>query len=117
MAYFASGIGGGAAPEYEETIITTLNNGTIDTTRGGCFYIRYGKVIYMHFAVKDLTAETTTNVYTMPESLRPPHIIAFGTGIGADRTTNSSLSVGAATGTCNLWSESTTAVVDLIYIV
>lgn len=109
--------GSGGALDYEEFEITSLTNGTIDTSRGGCWYAKYGNVIHLHLSVKDLTAETTTNVFTMPVGLRPPHVTCMGIGIGADRLTKSSVSVGAQSGACNLWSESTTAVIDVEWMI
>lgn len=115
--YRATGGSGGAAPGYEEVIIDTLTNGTIDTSRGGCFYRRYGRVINLHLSIKDLTPETTTTVFTMPEGYRPPYASGMGVGIGATRADRANVSVGATTGNCNLWSESTTALIDFVYIV
>lgn len=103
--------------EYEEVIITTLNNGSIDTSRGGCYYRRFGRIVHLHLSVKDLTEETTTNVYTMPTGYRPPYSSGMGIGIGASRDKRANVSVGASTGTCNLWSESTTALIDFVYII
>lgn len=119
MAWYnaTSGGSGGAAIDYVEIEITSLTNGTIDTSRGGCWYAKYGNVIHLHLAVSGLTPETTTNVFTMPEAFRPPHVTCMGIGIGADRLTKSSVSVGAQSGVCNLWSESTTAVIDVEWLI
>lgn len=103
----------GNAIEYMEYTIDSLTNGTIDTSRGGCWYARYGNIVHLHLAVKDLTAETNTNVFTMPVGLRPPHVTCIGIGIGEDRNPASSLTVGAVSGVCNLWSEATRALVDV----
>lgn len=102
----------GNAIEYEEYTIAALNNGTIDDSRGGCWYAVYGNVVHLHLSVKDLTPETTTNVFTMPVGLRPPHVSGMGVGIGASRDKRANVSVGASTGNCNLWSESDTALID-----
>lgn len=117
MAYFPSGIGGGLAPTYEFVTITALTNGTIDTSRGGCYYKRYGNIVHLHLSVKDLTVETNTNVFTMPSDLRPSNITAIGLGIGDTRDKLASVTVGAASGACNLWSQSTTALVDFVYMI
>lgn len=109
--------GGGSAIDYVEYTITSLTNGTIDTSRGGCWYSKYGNIIHLHLSVKDLTAETTTSVFTMPSGLRPPHGLAMGIGIGAARDNRASVSIGASTGVCNLWSESTTAVIDVEWMI
>lgn len=121
MAFFrtlsGAASGGNANLPYYEYEISTLENGTIDTSRGGCWYVKYGNIVHLHLAVKDLTVETTTRVFTMPEGSRPPHSSAFGLGVGADRTKIANVSVGAVSGACNLWSESTTAQIDLEYTV
>lgn len=108
---------GGSGLVYQETTITSLTNGTIDTSRGGCWYARWGNVMHLHLSVKDLTVETNQNVFTIPSSLRPPHITAMGLGIGEDRTKLASVSIGAASGVCNLWSQSTTALIDVEWLI
>lgn len=115
--YDIVGSGGGGGLPYAFYEITTLTNGSVDSTRGGCWFIKYGNVVHLHLSVKDLTAETSTEVYTMPAGSRPPQVTAMGIGIGADRTTTASASVGASSGKINLWSESTTALIDMEYIV
>lgn len=107
----------GNAIEYTEYTIDALTNGTIDTSRGGCWYSVYGNVVHLHLSVKDLTAETTTNVFTLPVGLRPPHVSAMGIGVGASRDKRANVSIGAVSGACNLWSESTTALIDAEWMI
>lgn len=117
MAWYRATGGSGGGIKYEEVVIDTLTNGTIDDSRGGCYYRQFGRVVHLHLSVKGLTPETNTAVYTMPSDLRPGHNTAIGLGIGAARSDLASVSVGGSTGTCNLWSQSATALVDLVYIV
>lgn len=117
MAWYRATSGTGGAVKYEETEINTLTAGTIDTSRGGCYYRQFGRVVHLHLSVKDLTPETNTAVFTMPSDLLPGHAAAIGLGIGDARDKLASVSVGGSSGVCNLWSQSTTALVDFVYII
>jgi len=53
------------------TNITTLTNGTPYSSNGGCWYYKIGTRVHVHLAVSGLSANSSTNLYTMPSGYRP----------------------------------------------
>lgn len=48
---------------------------------GGCYYEKFGSVVHVHVGVSGLTANTATNIQTLPSGFRPPSLVfAHGTG-------------------------------------
>ena len=48
---------------------------------GGCYYEKFGSVVHVHVGVSGLTANTATNILTLPSGFRPPSLVfAHGTG-------------------------------------
>lgn len=53
------------------TTVTELANGTLDTTNGGVYYEKIGYTVHMHVAVTGLTRQSVTELFTLPETLKP----------------------------------------------
>ena len=48
---------------------------------GGCYYEKFGPIVHVHVGVSGLTANTATNIKTLPSDFRPPStVFAHGTG-------------------------------------
>ena len=92
----------------------TPTAGTSYANYGGCYYEVFGKIVHLHFGISNLTANTATTIYTIPEGLRPPSkIFAQGTS----GTINSQVIVEANTdGTVTAMPSSTYCGCDVYYI-
>lgn len=55
--------------------ITSLTNGSVDTSRGGCWYYKIGTRVHAHIAVTGITASSWVAITTLPAGYRPYSII------------------------------------------
>ena len=59
----------------------TPTSGASYSNYGGCYYEKYGNVVHVHVGVSGLTANTATNIATLPAGYRPySTVFAHGTG-------------------------------------
>ena len=59
----------------------TPTSGASYSGYGGCYYEKYGNVVHVHVGVSGLTANTATNIATLPAGYRPHSMVcAHGTG-------------------------------------
>lgn len=59
----------------------TPTSGASYSGYGGCYYEKYGNVVHVHVGVSGLTANTATNISTLPAGYRPHSMVcAHGTG-------------------------------------
>lgn len=65
---------GKLASSNHVTRITTLTNGTINDTNGGCWYYKNGHHIHVHIAVSGLSS-SSTEICSMPEEYKPYTLI------------------------------------------
>lgn len=57
----------------------TPTSGSSYVTYGKCYYYKKGSKVHVHIGISDLTANTNTAIYTLPEGFRPNHLLS---GIG-----------------------------------
>ena len=58
----------------QKTVITSLTGGTLMGHSGDVYYEVLGNLVHIHAAVKELTANTATTLFALPEALRPSNI-------------------------------------------
>lgn len=88
-------------------------SGTSWSTLGGCWYYKIGSRVHLHIAVSGLTANTNTDVYTMPGGFRP-----YGTVVAAGRGSTGSDFASmwvSSSGTVTIRSTTASAAVDVEY--
>ena len=104
-----------AAAVPTKTTLTLEEGFTSISDDGGCFYMVCGSIVYLHFAVSGLTANTPAIVAYLPEAIRPGyHMFTLGTG----RLTpgQSNLTINGTTGKVTLTSPGTEADCWCMYI-
>lgn len=69
-----------ALDEYVKTTITPTGCSNY-SSYGGSYYEKCGRVVHVHVGVSGLTANTSKNIFTLPEGYRPTSRV-FGHGTG-----------------------------------
>lgn len=94
----------------------TPTSGTSVSAQGGCYYEVLNGQVHLHLALSGLTANTNTNVFTLPVAVRPSASmitgVGFGSGIGDNVT---SRVVVTTAGVITVNSTGTAARIDLSY--
>ena len=97
-----------------ENVPFTPTAGSSYTSYGGCYYEKYGRVIHVHVGVSGLTANTATQIYTLPSGYRPASTV-FGHGTGGSWNNLGYLEVTTA-GAVTVRSEGTYCGADVTFI-
>ena len=64
-----------------EKVEITPTSGSAYSPYGGCWYVKRGALVIMHLALSGLTAEQATQVWTLPNELKPLTLLGTaGTG-------------------------------------
>ena len=80
-----------------------------------CWFERVGNVCYLHIDIKDLTANTNTYIYTLPEGYRPADYVRL-VGNGQESWTAQAGVTVASSGTLNVYSTDRYAIIDGSFI-
>ena len=93
----------------------TPTSGASYSGYGGCYYEKYGNVVHVHVGVSGLTANTATNIATLPAGFRP-HSTVFAHGTGGSWNNLGYLEVTSA-GVVTVRSAGTYCGADVTFIV
>lgn len=117
LAEAVSQIGGGETPVKHEL---TLNTGlSANSTYGGCFYVKMGNLIYLHFALTGLTVGVKTTVVTLPSEARPVTSVfnvGYSNAASIPNYPDCSMIVGSD-GQCAICSSAAAAYVTAVYTI
>ena len=102
-----------AAGSYRTTFKPT--SGSNYSTYGGCYYEYSGHIIHVHIGISGLTANTTTQIYTLPSEVRPTTMI-FGHGTGGTSSNLGYVEVNTD-GAIKVRSQSTYCGADVTYMI
>lgn len=82
---------------------------------GGCYYEKIGKMVHVHIGISGLTANTNSNVYSMPTGYRP---YATQAVVGRSSSTASLAYIAIGTGgVIGVTPQQTHATGDIFYFV
>ncbi len=96
------------------SISFTPTTGSAYSTYGNCWFAKYGHVVHVHIGISGLTANTSTTIGTLPEGFRPK-VLTVATGNGSAISNLARARISAA-GVITVYSASTTALIDVIFI-
>lgn len=96
------------------SISFTPTTGSAYSTYGNCWYAKDGNMVEVHVGIRGLTASTSTTVFTLPDGFRPKSLyITTGNGSAINNLARMRI---ATDGTITVYSASTTALLDGMFI-
>ena len=96
------------------SISFTPTSGSAYSTYGNCWYAKDGNIVEVHVGLQGLTASTSTTVFKLPEGFRPKSLY-ITTGNGSAISNLARMRI-ATDGTITVYSASTTALLDGMFI-
>lgn len=96
------------------SISFTPSSGSAYSSYGNCWYAKDGFTVHVHIGISGLTANTSTNIFTLPEGFRPK-VLTVATGNGSSISTLARARISSA-GVVTVYSASTSALIDIVYI-
>lgn len=96
------------------SISFTPTSGSSYSTYGGCWYAKDGNIVEVHVGISGLTANTSTTIFTLPEGFRPKSL--YVTTGNSSAISNLARMRIATDGTITVYSASTTALLDGMFI-
>lgn len=96
------------------SISFTPTSGSAYSSYGNCWYAKDGFTVHVHIGISGLTANTSTNIFTVPEGFRPK-TLTVATGNGSSISTLARARISTA-GVITVYSASTSALIDAIFI-
>lgn len=80
---------------------------------GGCYYYKIGTKVHVHIGIQGITANTNTDIYTLPAGYIPDSFVATAS-IGGSLVQTSSLTIDSS-GKITIRTTGTYALVDIEY--
>lgn len=96
------------------SISFTPTTGSAYSTYGNCWYAKDGNIVEVHVGISGLTANTSTTIFTLPEGFRPKSL--YVTTGNSSAISNLARMRIATDGTITVYSASTTALLDGMFI-
>lgn len=96
------------------SISFTPTTGSAYSSYGNCWYAKDGNIVEVHVGISGLTANTSTTIGTLPEGFRPK-VLTVATGNGSSISTLARARISTA-GVITVYSASTSALIDVVYI-
>ena len=96
------------------SISFTPTSGSAYSTYGNCWYAKDGNMVEVHVGIQGLTASTSTTIFTLPSGFRPKSLYVT-TGNGSAISNLARMRI-ATDGTITVYSASTTALLDGMFI-
>ena len=100
----------------KSTTSFTPISGSAYSGYGGCYYKVWGRLVQVHIGMQGLTANTATQIFTLPSGVRPPTGQCVGLGLADGMSRNAKVRVDA-NGLITVISEATYASVDVFYLI